>query len=224
MNTNNPPEIRIRLGQLIADPRKPDEYLGDGPLPPGPKDTKIAGRMEERIIYDSKNARNVDLGFSASVLSTLPFKLGGDKQKSNDSRLEINSAEEQLFVPSDTYVLNSIKQPKVLRALAESGYSKSVFMLVGLKIASAGSITHEMKRGGGGGFDVTVPGAIIGGSVHVGAEAKINMTSGVLQKKTVSYPFVFAYRLREIRYLLSKNGFNLKYCLHQRRDNARARQ
>ena len=88
----------------------------------GPLETKITGRHEEDVVFQKRMGGSIGLGFSAAVLSLLPFGVSDTKQKETIHQYEIKKVEEQMFFPRSMYVQQSILQPEVLSHLAQHRY------------------------------------------------------------------------------------------------------
>src|ERR1700738_59237 len=115
-DTSYPPNTAVRIGQLILSPRQPTECAGNvGPLP---LDSAPIDRIEDKVIYECGTGSNTNLGFSAAVLSLLPFEISGERNRNTSHRYEIERVEEKIFIPSIEYVKKSVFQPEVLKYLA----------------------------------------------------------------------------------------------------------
>lgn len=191
------PDTAIRLGQLIVDPRKPSECLQDAPL-------EIESQVDVQTEYDFQYQKRTDgkfhLGFSAAVLSLLPFGLAGSTQKGTTHKFEIEKIDSQKFKPTHKYTRQSVFQPEVLKYLAKHKYRKSLFMIVGIKVGFNAKIIHQRKSEKGGQLDGAVPGALVGIPVDLGAKFKHTTMDDRYERKSIPSSFVFAYRLREVRY------------------------
>lgn len=191
------PDTAIRLGQLIPNPRRPTEAIGSKPLP---LETLPSERLVDKSIYQLGDEKAANIGFSASVLSFLPFELSGERKHQTTHLYKIERMEEKLIVPTVEYVKQSVFQPEVLGYLASMLYKKSLYMVVGIRVAFDATVSHSKKLGHTGGLHATVPGAAMGIPVDLGAGVKGSTDTGFNQRMHLSDGFVFAYRLRKIRY------------------------
>jgi hypothetical protein len=156
--------------------------------------------FEKDTIFQTSSQNNLNIGFSASVSQLLPFTIAGGKRSSTNHRYEIQKVESQIFYPTQTYVRNTVAQPQVLKYLAEHKYHKSLFMIVGIKVGYDGQITQETKRKSGPQFNISVPSSLTG-IIPLDFGAKFRIVRGIKRYQQKVLPsFVFAYRLREIRY------------------------
>ena len=110
-----------------------------------------------------------------------------------------------MFLPSQDYVQNSVLQPEALKYLAQHRYRKSLYMIVGIKVAFNAEIIYERKHGREGGLNAVIPGAVTGIPVDLGANFRKGSTNLTYERKHIPDSFVFAYRLREIRYFKKHN-------------------
>jgi len=208
-DTSFPPDTAIRLGQLITNPRKPTEYLANGALTIGPQERVVDSGTKEDFVFRKQREREFGIGFSAAVLSLLPFGMDGDRHRNTAHHFKIKTVEEQMFLPSREYVQKSVLQQEVLDRLARHWYRKSLYMIVGIRVAYGGAeVIHETKYGNGGKLSVTVPGGLTGIPVDLGVNFKAKAIDDSYERKCISSSFVFAYRLREIRYF--KNTKSIK--------------
>jgi hypothetical protein len=134
------------------------------------------------------------------VLSLLPFAIAGDSKRNRSYKYEIKTVDEKLFRPSPLYVQKSMLQPEVLTYLAERGYRKSVYMIVGIRIGRDAKISYGRDIDTHGHVSVTAPGAVTGIPIDLSGEVHAKRAQEMGQEQRIREPFVFAYRLREIRY------------------------
>lgn len=152
------------------------------------------------IVFQKQIRKTLDLGFSAAVLSLLPFGLSGENQTDRTHRYEIERVEERFFQPTPSYVRKSVSQPEVLAYLSKHKYRKSLFMIVGIKIGFNARITHSKSNALKTGVDATVPGALTGIPVDLTGDFGFQSMGNCYEQKVIPNTFVFAYRLREVRY------------------------
>ena len=73
-------------------------------------------------------------------------------------------------------------------------------MIVGIKIGLNARITHSKNNAFKTGIDATIPGALTGIPVDLTGEFGMQSMGSRYEQKCVHAAFVFAYRLREVRY------------------------
>lgn len=172
----------------------------------GPLERTVDGYIEKNVVFRKQADSSFGLGLSAAVLSLLPFGFAGDRQKDRTHQYEIEKVEGRTFLPSYEYVQRSVLQPEVLDYLARHRYRKSLYMIVGIKIGYNAEIIHERKYKRGGGLNVSIPGAMTGVPLDLGANLKQKAINHRYEKKSIPNSFVFAYRLREVRYFKKDNS------------------
>ena len=199
------PETAIRLGQLIVDPRKPWESLQDNILEIDRSDTTTEVQVEEDFVFQKDSERKFDIGFSAAVLNLLPFGFGGETQKGESHQFIIQKVESRTFRPSRHYVRMSVLQPEVLRYLARHHYNKSLFMIVGIKIGFNGEIKRFKKSKKGGSLNASqpLPSSLSPLPLDFGVTFGQKKMTHYYESRRILSSFVFAYRLREVRYYKS---------------------
>jgi len=200
------PDTVIRLGQLVTDPRKPAETLQQTPVEIDPGEMTVEAQTERNVVFQKHSESGFALGLSAAVLSILPCGIGGNAQKGTIHRYEINKVERRMFRPSRKYVQASVQQPDVLKYLARHRYRKSLFMIVGIKVGFNGQVVHQRKYSRGGHLSGSIPGAVTGVPVDLGASVRHDTIDHSYERKAIPASFVFAYRLREIRYFKKDNS------------------
>ena len=198
-DTSFPPETAICLGQLIANPKSPAERLGSGPLEKGPQEKVVEG-FEEHTTVSSTSHDHIHGGFSAAVLGFLPFRIGGNRGQLTVHRYEIQKVKQQLLLPSDEYIQQSVFQESVKGYLAKAFHKAAVYMIVGVKIGFGARILHRDQQTSGSHVSGMVPGAALSIPVDVGADISVSRSDFNYEEKIIAHPFVFAYRLRKIRY------------------------
>ncbi|KAF4468175.1 hypothetical protein FALBO_4941 [Fusarium albosuccineum] len=104
------------------------------------------------------------------------------------------------FEPSDDYMRQSMSTPKVQQYLARHHLRKRIFIITGVKIAFGAKVKDEESSLGNANISLGLDGTAVGVAVGVGPHAE--GTRGYSQSMSFerAEPFVFAYRLREIRY------------------------
>jgi hypothetical protein len=160
----------------------------------------VTDHMERNVVYQKQIHRGFDLGLSATVLSLLPFGLAGDRRNNATHVYQIERVEEKMFHPASEYVQKSVLQPDVLGYLARHWYRKSLYMVVGVRIGVNAEVTHSSTCERAGKMNVSVSGALTGIPLDVGGTSRCSASDKYYQRKSIPSSFVFAYRLREIRY------------------------
>ena len=200
------PDTVIRLGQLVTDPRKPAETIQKAPVEIDPVEMTVEAQTERNVVFQKNSENGFGVGLSAAVFSILPCGIGGNTNKGTTHRYEINKVERRMFRPSRKYVQQSVQQPEVLEYLARNRYRKSLFMIVGIKVGFNAHVFHQRKLGRGAHLSGSIPGAVTGVPVDLGTSIRHDTIDQSYERKVIPTAFVFAYRLREIRYFKKDNS------------------
>jgi hypothetical protein len=173
------------------------ETLGD-PLPVD----HTTERVEEKAIYAVGSVGEGSFGMSARILDMVSFGVLGSTDRYLSHQYEIERVIEKTFFPTADYVRNSVFQEKVLKQLESKLLRQPLYMIVGVRIAFNTKITHEQrsKRVGelkaGGGFS----------PASVELQARTERKEGLFEQKHISSGFIFAYRMRKVRYSRSSRS------------------
>lgn len=165
-----------------------------------PIEEPIENSKKENVRIKKTITKNAGLGFSAAVLSILPFEIYGDSQGGTTHHYKIKKVEEHVFRPSRLYVQESVQQPDIHDFLAKRNYRKAVYMIVGVRIGCDAVVIHERNKERGGKFNATAPGFATGIPVDLGVKIHAKRSKDSSQRERLPNSFVFAYRLREVRY------------------------
>jgi hypothetical protein len=165
-----------------------------------PPDIIVRDLIEKNVVFEKGRGTSFQLGLSATVLSMIPFGIAGQTPKNDHHRYQIEKVEGQMFLPNRDYVRKSVLQPEVLRYLAGNGYRKSLYMIVGIKVGFNAEITHQRKNKFWSRVKCSFPAALTGIPVDFRAKLGFKVTNSRYEKKHIPSAFVFAYRLREVRY------------------------
>jgi hypothetical protein len=79
-------------------------------------------------------------------------------------------------------------------------------MIVGIRVGFNAEFTHQRKYERGGHLNGCIPGAVNGISLDVGGKFKLSGNDEIYERKSIPSTFVFAYRLREVRYFKKDNS------------------
>ena len=195
-----PVDTMVRLGQLIDDPRRPDERVGREPLEFGPDDKvhKLSSETNFTFIQAANRVWDIDIG--ATIMSFLPFGIRGHYSATSGKLFEIERIDSQSLDPSDDYVERSLRKPSVREYLAAYRYQKPLYMIVGIKVGRNARIIQGRFSKVRGKVSVDVPGYL--GGIPVDPKVELGVGTSRLHgvKRDVLESFVFAYRLREVRY------------------------
>jgi hypothetical protein len=133
-------------------------------------------------------------------MSLLPFGVRGQYSASEGKLFEIERVESQILEPSDDYVQQTLTKPSVREYLAAKCYRQPLYMIVGVKVGRNARIIQGRFNLTGGTVFAEVPGFVSG----IPVDPKLDLSIGTSRfqgvKRQLAESFVFAYRLREVRY------------------------
>jgi hypothetical protein len=201
-----PPEGPITLGSIISEPRLVNEPINDYLVPPKSYAEKVYlhNAPNSRIQVDSK--REGHGGIFADFLQYLPLGLSGniDGKASNKDNEDwtFDNLQTIWFTPSTEYVKKSLEDRDMQDFIYENktwlGRTK-LYMVVGVKVAygASSTISYAQERGGNLhiGFDFTP----LGVPITVGPDGGYHQDLTVTQTGQGGDPFVFAFRLRQVK-------------------------
>ena len=204
------PEDPIALGNIITDPRRPEDALNSDAhiyLPSLSVDfTKADYRA---VLYQNQDT---GIGISASVLSFLG--LGGDLSVHSKKDLAYTFNAERLrtqqFSPNFPYVEASMQLAGVIKYLKDTKYRRDLYMITGIQIAYGGSINSFTKAQRGFSTQVGVNGIPAGILLEIGPHLSSFAGSTVEVSFGHAEEFVFAYRLKKISYMKKIRSFKVK--------------
>ncbi|KAH7410616.1 hypothetical protein BKA64DRAFT_661347 [Cadophora sp. MPI-SDFR-AT-0126] len=197
-----PPETAIKLGQIIAEPSTPYESLNADDLIPVPS-SLIISTSKTGFTARRSQVRSGKCGIWAQLLEgAYGGGVGFNVGNSQDGEFSIDEVETTFIKPSGAatqdYLRKSLESEGVRGYLEGSRFRKSVFIIVGLKIAKGAKVHTGSARSKDGVANLMVDGTGAGLPVKVGpeVEAKVGMDESMEWKDEKS--FVFAYRLRKV--------------------------
>jgi len=194
----------VKLGQIVPDPRHPILTLGDAlPFENG-DDVKVVDEDGE-VIVQTEEVKEKQRSIAATFFKSL--KLKSTSRKEARTRWEIDGISTMAFEPTERYVQKSMTHPAVSRYLASYQSKKTVYMVVGLKIGHNAKLSQVLSDSRSGSLEYGLAHAI----KSLSAEATVSMDLQTDGSTTfhVSSDFVFAYRLRECRYIRPSPKFGI---------------
>lgn len=196
----SPPDGRIALGNIIASISQPEDSINeDDPLrlPPNSIITSISTNWKsEKTKSESKNG-----GVWAGFLEVLG--VGGQfnvsRTNSQTDAYEFDKLTTTYFVPTKQYIEEAISNPDVKDWMV---YNKGnpLYMITGVKVASGAKFVTEMAKERGFRFQVGVNASMFGVPVQAGPNIDILNSSTERESSDAVSDFVFAFRVREVRY------------------------
>ncbi|KAI2629424.1 hypothetical protein GGS21DRAFT_224038 [Xylaria nigripes] len=187
----------IALGNIIADPFNPDVLLatpdGDKPLPPIESITHYN--------YERESTSVLSVGFSvwAQVLQSLGGSIGTRIEKSKRTRHTMDALETRYFrtQPTEQEIHERVNKPEVREAIrANCLFSRSIYMVVGIKIAK--NLITTIERSAQRGANVGAATPTIQGLAALGADIDLMRGGGQRHAFRAGEDVVIAYRLLKI--------------------------
>jgi len=196
-----PPKGPITLGSIISLPRLVAEPINDYPVSP----ESFAENVYQHNAYKEVVTINRKTGAHGSIFAEFLHTLGisgqvqGEANNNESEKWSIDKLQTIWFTPSTEYVKKSLEDPDVQEYLCAWLLHKRVYMVTGIKIAYGASSTLEYAQRKDlkihVGFDFTP----LGVPIIVGPEAGMVQELTVWQTQGEVDPFVFAFRLRQIK-------------------------
>lgn len=200
-----PPDGRIRLGNIITSPLKAAQPLNFS--------SRKEPKQDELILSDKvgtqwtrEKQRDGKYGVWTTFLSFLG--LGVDASISHNSGLEDDYAFDRIdtveFFPTETYLVESMRDPEVIKFIEMSRLRRSIYMIVGIKTVTGAKAKTSRASGLGGQLKVSLDGTLTGAPVSLGPEVEANTKGREGFAFEGSSDFVFAFRVRKIK--LTRKG------------------
>lgn len=197
----SPPDGPILLGNIIASPIVPEEYLND--LTPNPVVTAIkpleAYKIGCKISMRKHNAMSI--GFNAQVLPMIGF--GGDIEGGrNTSSSDVISAERidtYWFNPNKEQIVQSVADTGVRSYVEATKYRQPVFLITGIMVARKTSVSQTSTKDIHFHTQIGVDLTSLGAPVNLGPQGSIAGGHEDEVSSDESSDFVLAYRLMKIK-------------------------
>jgi hypothetical protein len=197
-----PPNTAILLGLILTDPALPYESLNTDSLSPPPPlitlTTTKTGFSATRSQLSSGK-----FGIWAHILEgAYGGGVGHNFDNSQDIEFEIDEIETSFIKPAGKetkeYMRTCVADEDVQQFFEGSRFKKSVYMIVGLKIAKGTKMSKGSERSRETTAKLMVDGTAGGMPLKVGPQAEVKGGSTESTKWKDEKSFVFAYRLRKI--------------------------
>jgi hypothetical protein len=192
-----PPDGPIFLGHILLDP--------SDPTPLNSTDRQPIAKVYPTWITDFKATRGQfrdgKFGVWAQFLEMSRFggELSTKYEKSAQDIYTFKRIDTTYFIPDKKYVEKSMEAEEVEAFMKEERYKKPVYMITGLKVARGARLESANKVTSGSKAMLGVDGPAL-----IGPIAKRSKTRTEELSFGDSSDFVFAFRLRKIRYRRDK--------------------
>ena len=207
-----PPSGPISLGSIIASPADPELPIN----PPLPIDTTlnpIHEKHEEnwRLELSKHNKGKVGLWLSFLQMAGVGADASISYENSTTSVYHFKRLSTRTFWPTKDYIVDSVMAPEVQAFLKSRRFHHNVYMITGISVAIGAHVATSALRKRGFYFQLGVDATAQGLPASVGPELDVESS----KTEGVSYhgasDFVFAFRLREIRYTTRKGVSTQEY-------------
>jgi hypothetical protein len=149
-------------------------------------------------------SRKLSGGLLVTFLSSIGFELSGNRDKVTKRTVSAKRVETKSFTSTEELLNASLVLPAVEVHLGALGLRhKRLFIVTGVKIASGASISESEGQTYGASLMVGFDGSGMGISISVGPKVEGSKERSREVTWECEESFVFAYRLREIRF---RNG------------------
>jgi hypothetical protein len=197
------PKGSLQLGQVLEDPWQPASALVPEETIKPPKEIITDDTTKTGVnihLHDSLNA-SYALWLKASELP-LGGESGGNTDSSSTATFDIKRLESKMFTPSLKYISEVLGSGDVPTKTQWWKARTKVFVVTGVRIAYGTSFDKEETDTSEIHGSLQADGTQSGVPASGGGKFNENESSGIKEvAKTVS-PFVFAYRLQQVRYRL----------------------
>ncbi|KAH6698158.1 hypothetical protein BKA61DRAFT_710149 [Leptodontidium sp. MPI-SDFR-AT-0119] len=197
-----PPSTAILIGHILTDPALPYESLNTDSHTPAPPSTTLT-TTKTGFLATRSQLSSGKFGIWAQVLEgAFGGMVGHSFDNSQDLDFEIDEIETSFMKPAGKetkeYLRGCVEDGDVQAFLEESRFKKSVYMIVGLKIAKGAKVRKGSERSSETTAQLMIDGTAGGVPVKAGPEVEIKKDRQESTEWIDEKSFVFAYRLRKI--------------------------
>lgn len=194
----------IFLGSILTDPAEPETSLnrksGAVDIPQEDKfDDSAAVRQEIHSELSTNVSALLKVVPPNSPLFGAGLKAEGRSSHEIKTTVEAMGVSAEIFIPNKSYMDEALGRSEITTYIKDGGWSKSLYMIVGVATASALTVNEEQSQGTNlalsAGASITGTGTETAGEVSRGPMAKGGSKLKTEQK------IDFAYRVREFDYL-----------------------
>ncbi|KAK3176018.1 hypothetical protein OEA41_007340 [Lepraria neglecta] len=195
-----PPDGLISLGSLLVEPKKPERSLNKN------KQVPVLGNATYKLHKENWKIHRPQLrdargGVWAGFLKMI-VRIGGNNEINRSHReneiYKCKRLETQSFQLDDSYIYESLQNPRVKSYIEQGWFKKPVYMITGLKIARGVSAEATESKGNGVDGELGVDATATGIPVSGGPKAKWMSKTNEDMSFTGSSDFVFAFQLIKI--------------------------
>lgn len=201
LTRDTPPSGPIFLGSIIKSPRSPELSIN------GKKSPLLSNlEVHESTLTDSsrsltKNGKS-KTGVWAEFLNGtgISAEVSGTWDTVSSSTYKFSALITRTISPSLSEIQAIFQEPGLQQTIKDSRFRDNLYMITGIKIARGAEVAIEKIKKRGGNLNFGVDWTPFGVPIKVGPDVGIEREIGQGLEEKHTSDFVFAYRLREIRY------------------------
>lgn len=195
------PSGPIFLGGIISSPRSPEISLNNKRSP-----LLSALEVSTSTVHDSTRTLSKGTKGKAGVWCEfiIDIGVGGDAGITWDNTEVAEYKFEELvtktIAPSLHEVRKLFEDDGVQQEIKNSRFGSNLYLITGIKIARGAEVAISKVRSRGGNLHFGVDTTALGVPIKVGPDLENERSRGQGLTEKIKHEFVFAYRLRELRY------------------------
>jgi len=196
------PDGPLRLGSIVRrseETKRPDpkRLLNKGTLF---APSEVAKQTFEPWKWNSENerSRNASVSAGVSMLTGVGGVVEGNRTRLDCLDIRCDKVVQETFCPDDAYILHAIGD-QTIQAILKRSRRPPIFLVTGIMVAHAASITVQRSSGAGTNNKVEADAAQFGVPLSVGAEIGFTDKASSTLESVPTKPFILAYQLRKIR-------------------------
>lgn len=196
------PDGPLRLGSIVRrseDTKRPDpkRLLNKGTWS---APSEITKQSFEPWNWNSEeeHSRNASVSAGVSMLTGVGGGVEGNKTRLDCLDIHCDKVIQETFCPDDAYILRAIED-QTIQAILKRPRRPPIFLVTGIMVAHAASITVQRSSGAGTNNKVEADAAQYGVPLAVGAEIGFADKASSRLESVPTQPFILAYQLRRIR-------------------------
>ncbi|KUJ11428.1 uncharacterized protein LY89DRAFT_570837, partial [Mollisia scopiformis] len=200
---DSPPSGPIFLGAIIKSPRSPELSLNSKTsllLKPLEIHETSTTDTTRQLYRDSKGK----VGIWAEFLSGLPLGLdasvGTNWDNGDFTQFKFRELITRSIFPSQGEIASIFTDPPIQTSIKDSRFRANLYMITGVKIARGADVVIGKMRERGGNLHFGADLTPVSVPIKVGPDLEGSRGHGQSAKEKHAGEFVFAYRLREIKY------------------------
>lgn len=210
-STDYPPNTVLSLGNVVISPKRAVPALALAPKS-SPHPSQISSSKSD-FQWTRNHTSSVKLGVWAKFLEFLDLGVSTDTSNTRQEVYSFAQMDTTEFFPDDEYVRDALNAPAVKQYSERQRFSKSVYMVVGIKSVQGATVKTIRSSDRGAGLRAGVDLAVVGGPpVAPGGEAGGRLGNGEEVAFSDDKEFVFAFRVRKVRIrrsgVVAQNDYN----------------